>query len=1005
MPKKVIGIALKLAVTAGLFLLLFRPQTFGLRADLFGGVTPRSLWDELMSVDPRRAALWLTFALVMKLSGMLAGVIRWRLLLRGQGLRMPFWYMVQSWFVGRMFGIFLPSTIGLDGYRFYDSSLYTREPIKSATVIAVEKLIGFLSLTFLVFLTFPLGFRLLKINPAMLAVILFALAGFVTVSFLLLLSPRVIQVLVAVFPTPAFVRNKIDKLGASMTAYSAHRGLLLTAVLCGLWVHLGTVFTFFGTMMALRAPNTSLTDILFASPIMIYGTVLGPSIGGEGIREIVFGVLLGGKSGVSTAVLFSHLGWWVGDVVPFLIGIPIFLLRSRPGYKVLQAELADARERVARSAAAAEASAGVHLTAEAVRDYRGKLLDAGLAGAGAGLLIGALVGLVEAAWIKASFSGLHELSALWWGPLAYGLVFLGIGVGIACGLAFLYLLLDRFAASYTTFALSLSGSALCGCVIGVWRLQRDVMMRHALSPRQMAAVAAIVIGVTVLTGVVGWFAASAFPRGRVKAGLACVLLYALAICGGVGYTVLVPPSSLAVAFTPKVKATGPNIILVVVDTLREDYLKLYSSDARVATPGLEAFAKDSVKFDHWFSQASWTKPAFATIFSGLYPETHTATTQVSLLPESVHTFPEILEEQGYFTKGFSNNPNIFSAFGFAQGFTDYVDLKPRLFFKAQYSASRLTLYEFLRRGWYVILSKVSKKLDVTDFYQPAEVVTREALGWLDGPEHPKDAPFFLFLHYMDPHDPFMDHKHPGVGYARARNQNPDPKTFLTPMRDAYDSEIEYLDQHLAVLFDGLKQRGVFNDALVLFTADHGEEFQDHNGWWHGQTLFDELIHVPALLKLPKGDKAGTVNTDFARHIDIGPTLLHFAGAKPDAAMQGKSLLADDGSFTNKDISRVYAENDFENNVMQSLRTRECKVIKANQDNPRSRAPLEVYDVGKDAKEQTNLAGQNVTCEKDLLPLLNQMIDYVRGKTAEPKETKGMSSEQVEQLKGLGYLGN
>ena len=165
--------------------------------------------------------------------------------------------------------------------------MYTGETVKCATVIAVEKLIGFVALTFLLFLTFPLGFRLLNINLVIFSGIILALAGFVTVAFLLLLNPRVIQILVAVVPTPAKISNTLNKLGLAATAYSGNRMLLLRATFLGLVVHLGTCFMYFGTMMAIRAENTSLWDILFASPVMIYGTVLGPSIG-AGHPEIVF---------------------------------------------------------------------------------------------------------------------------------------------------------------------------------------------------------------------------------------------------------------------------------------------------------------------------------------------------------------------------------------------------------------------------------------------------------------------------------------------------------------------------------------------------------------------------------------------------------------------------------------------------------------------------------------------------------------------------------------------
>ena len=346
-----------------------------------------------------------------------------------------------------------------------------------------------------------------------------------------------------------------------------------------------------------------------------------------------------------------------------------------------------------------------------------------------------------------------------------------------------------------------------------------------------------------------------------------------------------------------------------------------------------------------------------------------------------------------------------SAFDFNNGFTDYVDLKPRLYFGAGYSASKLALYDGLRMARQMVMARLTRKLAITDFYQPAEVVTRTVLEWIDSAERPKDAPFFLFVHYMDTHDPFMDYSRPGIGYARVRLGNPDPGQYLEPMKQAYISDIEHLDTHLGLLLDGLRQRGLYDDAVVMFTADHGEEFYDHKGWWHGQTLFDELIRVPLLLKLPKQDKAGTVNSDFARHVDIGPTLLHFAGAKPDPKMPGRAVIGADGAFTNKDIGFVYAENDFENNVMQSARTRDAKIIRANADNPRGHQPCEFYRLDQDPLERTPLECGAETGHAPLAELLDNMLAFTKGNTAEPSVAPRISDEQREQLKGLGYLGS
>ncbi len=1003
--KKAAGFAIKLVVTVGLFVLLFRPETFGLPPDQFHGVKPGDMLREVREAGAHNVVFWLTFAAVVKLAGMLAGVLRWRLLLHGQGIRMPFWYMVQSWFVGRFIGIFLPGTIGLDGYRLYDSCRYTGEVIKCTTVIAVEKLIGFIALTGLVFLTFPLGFRLLNVNVPMLVVILAVLGSLVAVFFLLLLNPRVIQVLVAVVPTPGVVRNKFNKLGAAVTAYSGNRADLLLAVLLGVIVHVGTCFMYFGTMMAIRAANTNLLDILFASPLMIYGTVLGPSVGGEGIREIVFVTLLSAKSGAAAALTFAHLGWWVGEVVPFLIGLPIYVLRSRPAKEQLEAELAQARQQ------AAEAEEGLHLAPEVVADYRNRLVDCVLAGVLAGLIAGGLVGLVEAGWVARTLEGLHELAIFWWGPLVYGILFAPVGLAVAAALAFLYLLVSRFAPAAITFALSLGGALAAGTlIIGRFRFQRDVLEGHGLTPAQngMVLVAALGIGLAaaLVAGLVLWI----IRGNRVKGIAGGVVAYlALIAVGGALSAVLRPDAEAAVAFAPKMQATGPNIVFVVVDALRADYLALYSDAAVAKTPQLAAFRHDAVLFTNCFAQSTWTKPSFATLFSGLYPETHTATSKVSHLPDDIQTVAEVLYEGGYHTKGFSNNPHIMNIFNFGQGFVDYTDLKPDVYyFGATLSASKLSLYDALRRAKQNAVAEIPfwpKKLVVTEFYQPAEVVTGEALDWLDSGAVPEGVPFYLFLHYMDPHDPFMDADKPGVGYARVRLGNPDP-SLREPMQKAYNDEIEYLDTYLSELFDGLRRRGLYDDALIVFTADHGEEFYDHEGWWHGQTLYDELMHVPLIVKLPGNARRGQTNAYLARHVDIPVTFIHFAGLKRPEAMPGKALFGENNTDANADTLFVYAELDFENNILQGVRTYDTKVIHANADNPRRFDPVEFYDLAADPLEHHNLAGQQNPRKDDqqkLEEVLEGMLRFTRENAAVPVLDSGMTSDIKQRLEALGYL--
>jgi arylsulfatase A-like enzyme len=306
-----------------------------------------------------------------------------------------------------------------------------------------------------------------------------------------------------------------------------------------------------------------------------------------------------------------------------------------------------------------------------------------------------------------------------------------------------------------------------------------------------------------------------------------------------------------------------------------------------------------------------------------------------------------------------------------------------------------------------VKDRLKRPIIVTDYYQPAPVVKDAALDFLDSAERPKDVPFFLFTHYMDPHDPFMEPETRVGGYGRKRLGNDiDPEIYLERMRRAYIGEIEYLDAALGEFFDGLKERGLYEDALIVITADHGEEFHEHGGWWHGQTLFDEQTHIPYIMKLPGKARAGEVNTHLARNLDLAPTFLHFAGLEKGAMMQGQSLFDDAGEYTNASIGYSYAENNFEGIVLQAVRTTAHKVIRANAGNKRGLPAVALYDMNADAGEQANLAGNGAISEIETL--LNSTIDaYLKiceENAVDPSQVK-IDAGTLESLEAIGYIGN
>jgi hypothetical protein len=314
-------------------------------------------------------------------------------------------------------------------------------------------------------------------------------------------------------------------------------------------------------------------------------------------------------------------------------------------------------------------------------------VGAGLAG---GLLAGALVGAAEAlaAWGHAHGAG--ELPALAWALVVYGA--LGALGGLGAGAAAAVVGTDGF-------ALAVGGIlAGLGFVVARFRVIRDVFLEqapHGLVPNlvQLAALAAV-------AALAFWLwrtLRGATARGRAAtrpgaAALAVVVLAALWMAGTRLRPAPAPPPPPARTAAP---AGAPNVVLIMVDTLRADHLSCYGYTGGT-TPRIDGLARNGLRFAHAFSQASWTRPSVATILTGLYPSSHGAVHKADALPDRVDTLAEQLQRGGYRTVGFANNANVSPVFNFQQGFDEYRYLAPDLFFHANEQAAQLALYNGLR---------------------------------------------------------------------------------------------------------------------------------------------------------------------------------------------------------------------------------------------------------------------------------------------------------------------
>jgi arylsulfatase A-like enzyme len=435
------------------------------------------------------------------------------------------------------------------------------------------------------------------------------------------------------------------------------------------------------------------------------------------------------------------------------------------------------------------------------------------------------------------------------------------------------------------------------------------------------------------------------------------------------------------------------VLVVVVDTLRADHLPAYGY-AQGRTPSLDRFAEDAVRFDFAYANASWTRPSFASILTGRYASSHGVMGKPDALPDQVVTLPEVLRDGGYRTGGFVTNFNVGPYFNFQQGFDEYTFLEPEFVLGADDSAAKLLLVQALRQGIERFRAMRGTVAPGTA-YQDAETVNRHLVSYLDRARG--NDPFFLFAGYMDPHDPYFPHPYDGTGYARAAHQHPDPSE-APRLRQLYDGEITYWDEHFGRLMDELRRRGLYDDMMIVVTADHGEEFAEHGGFWHGTTLYDEQIHVPLFVKLPRNARAGTHVSHWVQSVDLMPSILRQIGLAVPPGVQGGSL--EQGS------ALVYAEESHEGNVLESVRERrgfeERKIITANVGNPRGLSPVELYEVADDPGETRNVSEDRRDEVQRLLGVVGDARQRARQGAVERNQTRQLDTETRRQLCQLGY---
>lgn len=443
--------------------------------------------------------------------------------------------------------------------------------------------------------------------------------------------------------------------------------------------------------------------------------------------------------------------------------------------------------------------------------------------------------------------------------------------------------------------------------------------------------------------------------------------------------------------------TNANVLLIVLDTFRADRLGCYGGPPGL-TPFLDSLAARSVVFHRAYAPSSWTKPSVASLFTSRLLSQHGVGTLAIDLSEDEVTLAQVLQSNGWTTQGFSANFQVCGK-GFRNGFDKLAALS---FMKAK------------EPRWPGAVTA------------GADVVGARARRWARGlsEEHRREKSF-LYLQYMDTHFPIAPdasalehiatsraHPIPDAVEMQRRLALPDPADAIA-MRDIYDALVQTLDSGLASLFDDLGGIGFLEKAVVVVTADHGEELYDHGRIGHGHSLYEELVRVPLLISLP-GQRSRIDIEGVVSLIDIAPTLLDLLGLVSPPQFEGRSLrsviegadapwsrLRGMLGLQNSDHQPAYSELYAKGAHWEAPPHVRAVVLGDQKLIERSDGGYEVYDLLRDREERAPRTGDGDFVR--FRPALARLDAYGSGVKPVADAPETLPAEDLERLRVLGYV--
>ena len=513
-------------------------------------------------------------------------------------------------------------------------------------------------------------------------------------------------------------------------------------------------------------------------------------------------------------------------------------------------------------------------------------------------------------------------------------------------------------------------------------------------------------------------------------------------------------------------AQKPNILLIILDTLRRDHLSGYGY-TRDTSPYLDDFSTQATVFDRAIAPAQWTIPSHASIFTGLYPSTHQVTQANDRLSGSYPTLAEILQVDGYHTVGFSNNPlvgvlNNDLTRGFGE-FYNYSGAAPNRPVDQNRTRIRRTVATQFRRLAGRVSNLVAQhdalfrmSLNPTFFPTLSRIVnykgdTERSVNdildyWTEHHAGGTDEPIFAFLNLMGAHAPYrppqdsLKHIAPDLSNDRyafgfISNFNGDPARWASPIDDPledwqhyaidafYDAEIAHQDQHVGRLLKTLKQAGHLDNTVVMIAADHGEGHGDHRFFGHGFVVYQELVHVPLMIHYPEQFPAKRVTTNISTR-RIFHTALDIAGVTPP-------LASDDPNADVENLSLIRATNgrpDIENGIafseavppktflhvlehrtpyhIDDLRLTQTRrgIYAGDHKLALVGSAIEgLFDIPSDPTEQSDIASDQQELADSLQVKVNDFVMQTTNQRADQMHNGHVSEDVVDNLRQLGYF--